>query len=163
MLLKLGCELAQGYFIAKPMPAAEFVTWFRQWTPIPSWLRCEPWRLLVSDLAAATAGLVHQHISESIVQSLTNPELFQRSVATAHQCELGQWYDTLGKERYGHLDSFRKIEKFHHRVHVLSEEIIQCRNLDDVASAKFNANQLYDHLPSFIRSVDEFIAEIDRD
>jgi len=70
--------------------------------------------------------------------------------------------DTLGEERYGHLDSFRKMEKAHQRVHVLSAEIIQCRNPDDLPSANFNAKQLYDHLPSFISRVDEFLEEIDR-
>ena len=33
LLLGLGCELAQGYFIGKPMPAAEFVEWCANWTP----------------------------------------------------------------------------------------------------------------------------------
>ena len=30
-LLELGCELAQGYVIARPMPAEEFVAWARSW------------------------------------------------------------------------------------------------------------------------------------
>ena len=102
-------------------------------------------------------------MSEIIVDSLSQPSLFERHVSTAHQCEFGQWYDTLGKERYGHLESFRMIEKFHQRVHVLSAEIIQCRNLDDPACAKFNARQLSDHLPSFTSRVDAFLEEIDRD
>jgi EAL domain-containing protein (putative c-di-GMP-specific phosphodiesterase class I)/FixJ family two-component response regulator len=32
-LKRIGCSLAQGYFIAKPMPAAEFVEWVLEWTP----------------------------------------------------------------------------------------------------------------------------------
>jgi EAL domain-containing protein (putative c-di-GMP-specific phosphodiesterase class I) len=32
-LKRIGCSLAQGYFIAKPMPAAEFVDWAFEWTP----------------------------------------------------------------------------------------------------------------------------------
>ena len=31
-LKRIGCSLAQGYFIAKPMPAAEFVDWALEWT-----------------------------------------------------------------------------------------------------------------------------------
>ncbi len=38
MLLQLGCELAQGYGIARPMPAAEMPQWVATWRSDPSWL-----------------------------------------------------------------------------------------------------------------------------
>lgn len=33
LLLKLGCCVAQGYGIARPMPASELVSWYSQWWP----------------------------------------------------------------------------------------------------------------------------------
>ena len=36
-LLKLGCEQAQGYVIAKPMSAQDLVLWVRSWQPFKSW------------------------------------------------------------------------------------------------------------------------------
>jgi len=36
-LLQLGCELAQGYGIAKPMPASDFPTWLREWKADDAW------------------------------------------------------------------------------------------------------------------------------
>ncbi|MDX2369600.1 MAG: EAL domain-containing protein [Colwellia sp.] len=36
-LLQLGCELAQGYGIARPMPADDIPAWIRDWKPDVSW------------------------------------------------------------------------------------------------------------------------------
>jgi EAL domain-containing protein (putative c-di-GMP-specific phosphodiesterase class I) len=36
-LLELGCELAQGFGIAPPMPAEEFLAWSLRWVPPPEW------------------------------------------------------------------------------------------------------------------------------
>ncbi|MFZ4710417.1 MAG: putative bifunctional diguanylate cyclase/phosphodiesterase, partial [Zwartia sp.] len=37
LLLQLGCDLAQGYGIAHPMPGAELPGWVRNWKPYPAW------------------------------------------------------------------------------------------------------------------------------
>ena len=36
-LLQLGCELAQGYGIARPMPAEQMPAWAAQWRPDAAW------------------------------------------------------------------------------------------------------------------------------
>ena len=38
-LLQLGCELAQGYGIARPMPAEQLADWAANWQPDAAWLR----------------------------------------------------------------------------------------------------------------------------
>jgi diguanylate cyclase (GGDEF)-like protein/PAS domain S-box-containing protein len=41
-LLKLGCELAQGYGIAKPMSASCVLVWMKSWKPDISWVLPQP-------------------------------------------------------------------------------------------------------------------------
>jgi diguanylate cyclase (GGDEF)-like protein/PAS domain S-box-containing protein len=36
-LMRLGCDLAQGYGIARPMPARDLPAWVASWMPDPSW------------------------------------------------------------------------------------------------------------------------------
>lgn len=38
-LMDLGCDVAQGYGIARPMPASELPAWVASWRPDPSWGR----------------------------------------------------------------------------------------------------------------------------
>jgi EAL domain-containing protein (putative c-di-GMP-specific phosphodiesterase class I) len=42
LLLLLGCDLAQGYGIARPMPAEQLAAWAQTWEPDPSWSEL-PW------------------------------------------------------------------------------------------------------------------------
>jgi diguanylate cyclase (GGDEF)-like protein/PAS domain S-box-containing protein len=39
LLMRMGCEVAQGYFIARPMPAAEVPEWVAAFTPPVQWLQ----------------------------------------------------------------------------------------------------------------------------
>ena len=44
-LLQLGCALAQGYGIARPMPAADMVGWVAQWRAGAAWRNLQPFAL----------------------------------------------------------------------------------------------------------------------
>jgi EAL domain-containing protein (putative c-di-GMP-specific phosphodiesterase class I) len=37
LLKSMGCELAQGFVIAKPMPANEIPEWVSRWQPDTAW------------------------------------------------------------------------------------------------------------------------------
>jgi len=37
-LISLGCDYAQGYAIARPMPADEVLGWIANWRRFPHWI-----------------------------------------------------------------------------------------------------------------------------
>ncbi|MFA9217858.1 MAG: EAL domain-containing protein, partial [Sphingomonadaceae bacterium] len=41
-LIALGCDTAQGYAIARPMPAQALPAWLATWQPFPSWIAARP-------------------------------------------------------------------------------------------------------------------------
>jgi EAL domain-containing protein (putative c-di-GMP-specific phosphodiesterase class I) len=41
-LLQLGCEVAQGYGIARPMPADSLPDWVRSWRQPDEWRTTDP-------------------------------------------------------------------------------------------------------------------------
>ena len=38
LLLQLGCDIGQGYGIARPMPAGQIPEWAASWSPPSSWV-----------------------------------------------------------------------------------------------------------------------------
>jgi EAL domain-containing protein (putative c-di-GMP-specific phosphodiesterase class I) len=36
--MQLGCDFAQGYFISRPMPASEMLSWVAGWKVDSRWL-----------------------------------------------------------------------------------------------------------------------------
>jgi predicted signal transduction protein with EAL and GGDEF domain len=44
-LVRMGCMLAQGYGVARPMPADDFIEWARLWSAPHEWTQTKPGRL----------------------------------------------------------------------------------------------------------------------
>ncbi len=42
LLIQFGCSRAQGYGIARPMPAEQIPGWAQQWQPYPAWMQARP-------------------------------------------------------------------------------------------------------------------------
>ena len=41
LLMRMGCEVAQGYFIARPLPADDVPGWVEGFAPPPQWQKLE--------------------------------------------------------------------------------------------------------------------------
>lgn len=121
ILLQLGCEFAQGYGIARPMPAHELPKWVKAWSPDPVWAKVPSSKH--SDLPLLYAGVEHR-------AWVSATEMFLRGEREAlvpqdhHQCRFGTWLDTEGLAQYGESLPFKAIQPIHRQIHKLASELL---------------------------------------
>jgi hypothetical protein len=121
ILLQLGCEFAQGYGIARPMPAHELPKWVNSWSPDPVWAEVPSSKH--SDLPLLYAGVEHR-------AWVSATEMFLRGERETlvpqdhHQCRFGTWLDTEGLAQYGESIPFKAIQPIHQQIHKLASELL---------------------------------------
>ena len=76
------------------------------------------------------------------------------------QCRLGKWYYSHGKDYYGDLDAFQRMEQPHARVHELGKEIaaLALKGQTDAACQKIEEMERHsDHLFALIEDLLESV------
>lgn len=122
MLLRLGCMNAQGYVIAKPMPAETLPDWMAQWRPDKKW--CDVSRISRDDIPLVFAEVEHKAWINKIIQWLKH-DSFELPPLEVSECNFGQWMETYGDKRYGSDPHYPQIQQSHTEVHRLSNQIIR--------------------------------------
>ncbi|OGS91026.1 MAG: hypothetical protein A2Z95_05130 [Gallionellales bacterium GWA2_60_18] len=137
MLLPLGCELGQGYGIARPMPPGELPQWLADWHPDPRWTAWRDRNFRRDDLPLLFAEVDHRAWIHALEACLADggeaPPLMD-----AHQCRFGVWLEREGMLRHCAEPVFQSIPPLHHRVHELGVELLDLhrRSRKDEALAR---------------------------
>jgi len=133
MLLQLGCECAQGYGVARPMPAADFLKWAEEWRPHPAWHNVT---VLDKDLRPVLSACVeHRAWMQAMRTHLTGeracpPELHP------DQCHFGSWLATPAACKLGSPTMRQRIEQQHQQLHQTAARLCQRHSEGDWAGAK---------------------------
>lgn len=120
MLLQLGCELAQGYGIARPMPAEKLLGWARHWAPDDRWQNLVP--VNRDDLPLLFASVEHRAWIAGMTGYLKNQRPLPMPL-DSQQCRFGAWLDSEGRARYADQVSYQRVETLHEQVHALAREL----------------------------------------
>ncbi len=121
LLLRLGCRVAQGFGIAKPMPPEQLPAWLESWKPDPRWVGVAP--LAAGDRPLLYAAAEHSIWVSAIEAFLHNKRRVAPSVDSA-QCRFGAWTytETLSSTGWGPL--LDKLDQLHENLHACGTEIL---------------------------------------
>lgn len=140
MLLQLGCELAQGYCIARPMLADEMPAWADNWRTAPSWAGLAS--VNRADLPLLFACAEHRAWVNSLENYLqgeqgTAPEMDQA------KCHFGAWLHPEGTARYGDQPGFLALLPLHEQIHVLGAKLCELRATGRASQAQAGLGELH--------------------
>jgi diguanylate cyclase (GGDEF)-like protein/PAS domain S-box-containing protein len=141
MLLRLGCRVAQGFGIARPMPAEDLPGWLTSWTPDPLWTRVSA--LDPADRPLLYAGSEHNAWVSAIEAFLHDKRRVAPSLDSA-QCRFGAWAyaETLSSTGWGpHLD---KLDQLHQELHACGTGILSLKSEHHASEALLCLNHLHD-------------------
>jgi diguanylate cyclase (GGDEF)-like protein len=132
MLLQLGCQLAQGYGIARPMPGADVPDWIAAWKPDVSWSGIHV--IPRADLPVLFAQVEHRAWMQSL-----HSYLFGISSTTppigVHLCQIGKWIDTGGLKPYDNTGQVDAITGLHVQLHALARQLCDVKTDGDPKAA----------------------------
>jgi diguanylate cyclase (GGDEF)-like protein len=122
LLLRLGCDLAQGYGIARPMLAEAIPGWAATWKPESTWSARRNLCATRDDLPLTYAEVELRHWVKCVESSLISASSVQTA---ADLCEdrFGHWYHGEGQTHYGRLTAFANINPLHERLQALGNEL----------------------------------------
>ena len=135
MLLQLGCDLAQGFGIAGPMPAGELPNWVVNWRNEPRWNNLPA--VVQADLPLLFASAEHKAWVATI-ESFLRGERVAPMQLDHHGCRFGAWLDSVSTARHAMQPAIKAIEPLHLQMHELATEVcaLHDQNRNEVALAK---------------------------
>ncbi|MFZ4539407.1 EAL domain-containing protein [Propionivibrio sp.] len=156
MLLQLGCELAQGYGIARPMPAQDLPDWAATWHPDPAW--SDRSAVDRNDLPLLFASAEHRVWIVALEDYLKGQREGLLPMAIK-QCRFGRWLETEGRVRPGAQAALQTIEPAHRQVHALAGELLELHARGRTAEALVRLPELHALRDALIERLNGLLSE----
>lgn len=126
VLLRLHCDVVQGYAIARPMPADDVPGWVSNYQPDPAWRASLelPWRRSDFPLLAAEVEQRRWLKMVTIAVERKDGAVLHNRLSNLRESMFGHWLFGIGQERYGALPELQGIPDLHVKAHRISAEIL---------------------------------------
>ncbi len=154
MLLHMGCDLAQGYGIARPMAAKDLPDWIKDFRADPAWTHAGNFRLSRQDTVLVFAEAEHRRWVADLVAYIDEKSQVDPT-RDAKECRFSKWLNGSGQSAYGHLAEFSAIDSIHEAMHALGKELAYLCALQQHSEA-------HNRLPELFALTDKLIESLHR-
>ena len=153
MLLQLGCQIGQGYGIARPMPAAAVPDWIAAWQPPASWVHTEAIRH--DDVSVLIAEVEHRAWLLAL-QSYLRGTQSQPPALDGQRCRFSRWLaSTATIKRHGDKPAYAELCRVHGEIHQLAALLASDPKTapDDLSAGLDRLSALRDQLIDALRGL----------
>ncbi|MGE0106918.1 MAG: CZB domain-containing protein, partial [Thiomonas sp.] len=131
VLAAMNCTLAQGYAIARPLPADAVATWVQTWVRPTANLRAAefPHEVEVAQLRRV------ERLQQAVRGEVPFPD-HVLDVAAENQCHLGLWLNGQGRLYYGRDPRYALLLEQHAEIHELARQAKAALDLGELNAAR---------------------------
>jgi diguanylate cyclase (GGDEF)-like protein/hemerythrin-like metal-binding protein/PAS domain S-box-containing protein len=152
-LLQIGCELAQGFGIARAMRASDIPEWIVSWKPDTMWSEFIPDQ---NDFNI-NSEVDHQHWI-SALQEYLNGKKDTPPPMDSDKCHFGHWLKEEGAKQYDQHPEFPVLVNIHERLHTLGRELVDLYKRGDHNEAQSREVELLTIYSKQIKKIGEILS-----
>lgn len=152
-LLQIGCKLAQGYAIARPMRASSIPEW------ITSWRSDTVWSEFVADQSDfnINSEVSHQHWI-SALQAYLDGQKDTPPPMDSNKCHFGHWLSGAEAKQYKKHPKFPILVDAHEQLHALGKELVDLYRQGEKDEAKSQEVELLEIYNKQIETIGEILS-----
>jgi diguanylate cyclase (GGDEF)-like protein/PAS domain S-box-containing protein len=134
LLLGLGCDIAQGYGIAKPMPDTEFEHWLKTYQPLSAWQNFIDLPISNKQRSLKIFKLLTEHWQKSVLESVKSeqPTLLLKE----NHCTCCHWLKKAEREKAIKNSTLEGLHQQHNLLHSIANKMIEASSDNALSSTE---------------------------
>ncbi len=119
MLIMMGCKDAQGYGIARPMPASEFIHWVEHQDANAHWIELSENSRTPNDMSLQIFQISASHWFAEFKKGLLGPKVMipDWTIRTHTKCQCGEWIKRAKINSLFDQTWLNQLENLHQKIH----------------------------------------------